>query len=161
MIVSANTPVPVLSMVANDDSTGSVFNGLIHPKNFVDKNGTFNVSIPIFASLGRNGMQPKVSPAHNSQSRDGIGRCTASMVRDSYSSDIQRDDDFKFCMDGRRLVQISEREYRTEQEFFSRIKSYGDTEMYPDSGVVEYSNGSVATYGQTTLLTLYRALGNA
>lgn len=168
LIVSAAIPVPSLSRAAvdpaDDDTTAhGDFNGLIKAINFVDKNGAFNINIPIPVSPGINGVQPKISLAYNSHSKNGIvgwgwnlktgasniGRCGANIVRDGYRSGIQTEEQFKFCLDGRRLVEVSQREYRTERESFSRIKSYGGTERNPDYWTVENSNGTILTYGQS------------
>lgn len=47
------------------------------------------------------------------------------MIRDGYASGIQTNDNYKYCIDGQRLVEITAGEYRTESESFLRIKKWG------------------------------------
>ncbi len=123
----------------SDAMAEAVFNGALSGNEGVGADGSFNYSIPIALPPGINGVQPKLQLAYSSNQKNGllgwgwslsglsvISRCNASMIRDGFTSGIQAGDNYKYCLDGQRLVEVSSGEYRTESESFLRIKKLGD-----------------------------------
>lgn len=144
----------------NDSTTEPEYYGQLNGSHSVGQDGSFNYRILIEAVSGINGMQPNISLNYNSNRRNGavgwgwsigglsaISRCPASLVRDGEVSGINTGDNYKFCLDGQRLVEVSSGEYRTEVESFSRIKRVGGTAAVPGYWTVERKDGSTYTYG--------------
>ncbi|WP_039912691.1 polymorphic toxin type 10 domain-containing protein [Cellvibrio mixtus] len=136
-IQSLNQTAPVNP--AADSMTESIYNGALGGSHSVGPDGSFNYSLPLSIPVGINGVQPKLQLNYNSNAKNGllgwgwtlgglsvIGRCNASMVRDGYVSGIQAGDNYKYCIDGQRLVEVATGEYRTESESFLRVKKMGD-----------------------------------
>ncbi len=115
------------------------FTGTLSGNEGVGADGSFSYAIPVALPAGINGAQPKLQLAYSSNQKNGllgwgwslsglsvISRCNASMIRDGFTSGIQAGDNYKYCLDGQRLVEVSSGEYRTESESFLRIKKLGD-----------------------------------
>lgn len=115
------------------------FLGVLRGMQSVGPDGSFNYSLPLSIPPGINGMQPKLQLGYNSNSKNGlvgwgwalnglsvISRCNANMIRDGYVSGIQANNNYKYCIDGQRLVEVSTGEYRIESESFLRIKKLGN-----------------------------------
>lgn len=143
-----------------DDPDGTVYRGQLKGNFSVGKDGSANYSIPIEVPPGINGMQPKLSLSYNSNRGNGllgqgwaigglskIHRCRASIVRDGYVDGINYDDDYKFCIDGQRLVEVANNEYRTESESYAKIIASGSYGGGPAYWTVYKRDGSVLTYG--------------
>ncbi|MFL0810700.1 MAG: FG-GAP-like repeat-containing protein [Agarilytica sp.] len=165
-IVSVAIQVPSLSTAAidpADDTTSDPdYYGIIPSNSFVDRNGAFNISVPLELPPGINGFSPKLSLNYNSRAQNGvlgwgwrlggvssIQRCNADFARDGKRSGVLNGQAYKFCLDGQRLVEVAEREYRLERDNFSRIKSVGGEPSNPDYWTVEFPNGATSTYGNT------------
>ncbi len=142
--------------------------GALRGQHSVGPDGSFSYSIPIEVPPGINGVQPNLALQYNSNARNGymgwgwnvagiksvISRCKANVVRDGYSSGINKDDNYKFCLNGQRLVEISSGEYRTESDSFRRIRRHGGSERVPTYWTVENRNGTTTYYGQEFNSTL-------
>lgn len=115
------------------------FTGTLSGNEGVGADGSFSYALPVALPAGINGAQPKLQLAYSSNQKNGllgwgwslsglsvISRCNASMIRDGFTSGIQAGDNYKYCLDGQRLVEVSSGEYRTESESFLRIKKLGD-----------------------------------
>lgn len=124
---------------AADTMAEGVYKGALSGIQGVGADGSFNYSVPISIPVGINGVQPKLQLSYSSNQKNGllgwgwalnglsvISRCNATMVRDGYTSGIQSGDNYKYCLDGQRLVEVGNGEYRTESESFLRIKKLGD-----------------------------------
>ncbi len=128
--------------------------------------GSFNVSgggsatyaMPIEVPPGIRGVQPSVSLNYSSDSGNGIAgwgwsvsglsrihRCASSMLRDGHTSGTFDDDDYQYCLDGQRLVEVATNEYRTERESDRKIIKNTD-----GSFTVYLRNGRELSYGDTS-----------
>ncbi|TQV66157.1 hypothetical protein FKG94_27425 [Exilibacterium tricleocarpae] len=148
---------------ANDLMAEPEYNGLLKGEYTVSETGSFRYRLPLVIAPGINGMQPNLSLTYRSNRKNGllgwgwrigglsaITRCKASVARDKAISGINSGDDYRFCLDGERLVEIASGEYRTEADDFARITRLGGTAKAPASWTVEYPNGEVLTYGATS-----------
>ncbi len=152
----------------NDAQSGNVYYGKTPGEHSIDKSGAFNYSVPIDVSPGINGMQPDISLGYSSTAQNGlmgwgwnisglsaISRCPASVARDGYPSGISDGENYKYCLDGQRLVQLANGEYRTESETFKRITKNSD------SWLVENPDGSQVSYGENDGVTHAKSLDYA
>ena len=134
----------------------------------VNESGAATYSIPITVSPGTAGMEPNLSLNYSSQGGNGlvgiswslgglsvITRCKATLAQDSLIDGIDFDSNDKFCLDGERLVAINGTygadgtEYRTEQNTFSRIISYGSAGNGPEKFKVWTKAGLILEFGYT------------
>lgn len=141
----------------NDVLDGDIYWGGLSGTQSVGNDGSFNYSLPIVIPPGINGIQPSLSLSYNSNRRNGlvgwgwaigglssISRCGANLIRDGYVSGIQHDDQYRYCLDGQRLVEVSANHYRTESESYLRIEKSGNHWTVTDS------KGNVRRYGYNT-----------
>lgn len=166
VVEGSSTPmVPTIADTSadpdDDPKSGEIYSGFLDGQHTVTSSGAFSYDIPVVVPPGINGLQPDISFSYSSsnskngvlgwgwglKASSGIGRCPADFVRDGYRSGIMPGDSYKFCLDGQRLVEVADREYRTESESFSRIRSYGGTYEAPEYWVVEFKNGRKVRYG--------------
>lgn len=141
----------------------------------VGADGAANYSIPIQVSPGTAGMEPKLTLSYNSNGNNGplgmgwgmgglsqISRCPQNKAQDGKIQGVNFEnyqlsgtDNDRYCLDGQRLVAIQGAyggdgtEYRTEQESFSRIKSYGVAGDGPAWFEVRTKSGQIIEYGNT------------
>ncbi len=145
---------PVAQNPSNDTLDGNNYFGALRGDHSVGDNGAFTYNIPIEVAPGINGMEPEMAFSYSSDATQGllgwgwsisglssIGRCPATIARDGYISGIGANDNYKFCLDGERLVSIGGGEYRTESESFKKIVNEGA------HWVVHHSNGKKSFYG--------------
>ncbi len=143
-------------------TTGTEYLGVTRGQFSVGKDGSANYRIPIDVPPGIKGMEPKLSLNYNSNRGNGllgwgwsigglsrITRCPASLIRDGYISGVGHDDDYKFCLDGQRLVEVAVDEYRTENESFAKIIKQGSAGNGPSHWTVYRRDGTVWQYGHT------------
>ncbi|MFL0803131.1 MAG: hypothetical protein K6L81_05405 [Agarilytica sp.] len=145
---------------ANDSLSGGEYLGALRGNYKVGQNGAFNYQLPIELPPGINGVEPNISLTYNSNRKNGyvgwgwnlsgisvIERCNSTPVRDGKNSGVNDNDDYKYCLDGKRLIEVSKDEYRFEDEKFSKIYAQiGDgTPVYWE---VHSKDGSVSTYGK-------------
>lgn len=114
--------------------------------------GEFQYTIPVPVPPGRAGMQPELSLVYGSRAEDGplgvgwrlsgipsIRPCPATLATDGYTDGVHFDDDDRFCLDGAKLIALrgayggDGTEYRTEEDSFSRIRSFIDPRTTPPS----------------------------
>ena len=116
----------------------------------IGENGNAVVSIPLNIPKGTI-LQPNISLTYSSQGMDGLAgigwniggvfqtitRIPATAAQDGFFDPVDFDDLDKFALNGERLILISgtyggnNAEYRTEQNSFTKIISYGNTGYGP------------------------------
>ena len=159
-----------------DDSLGggTPYWGQLQGEHRVDQDGSFTYKIPIEVPPGINSMQPDLALSYNSNRRNGVvgwgwrvdgtmssvTRCRADLVRDGEVSGINTGDNYKYCLDGQRLVQTGTDEYRTESESFQKIIRIGG-ERVPSGWEVRNKNGTVRYYGSGSNSTIHDGQNNA
>jgi len=81
-----------------------------------------------------------------------ITRCPTSLVQDGYINGVNFNSSDKFCLNGQRLLAVSGQYgasgtvYRTENESFTRIESFGTG---PDYFIVKKVSGEIEEYGNS------------
>ncbi|NQZ11384.1 MAG: VCBS repeat-containing protein, partial [Algicola sp.] len=132
----------------------------------VGSNGNALYRIPIKVTPGTAKVEPNLALAYNSQGGNGltgvgwklqglssIHRCPTNLTDDGYIDGVDFDDNDQFCLDGQRLVAISGvygaslTEYRTQNESFKRIHSYGTAGNGPMFFLVTNKLGHMLQYG--------------
>jgi len=135
----------------------------------VSETGSATYAIDITAPPGTAGMAPQLSLNYNSRSSNGmvgigwslsglsgISRCGTSVAQDGFIDSVDFDDNDKFCLDGQRLLAISGvygadgAEYRTENESFAQIFSYGTAGNGPELFIAKLKSGLIYSYGTTS-----------
>ncbi len=155
--VFSGDPLATITDPANDTLSGSEYYGGVKGAYSVGNDGSFNYDIPFVIPVGVQGMSPSVGVSYNSGAGNGvvgwgfnlngfsyIHRCTANFKRDGRASGINDGDDYRYCLNGSRLVHIGGNEYRTESESYLHITKYADYWEVEDQG------GSVARFGYNT-----------
>lgn len=145
---------------AGESITDPIYYGSLEGVGEAKVNGSFSYNLPIEVPVGINGMEPEISLSYNSNTGNGlvgwgwslngqsaIGRCKASLFRDGYVSGVNNGEDYKFCLDGGRLVEVAARSYRTELESYAIISAVGGTPEVPDTWKINLTDGTVLTYG--------------
>ena len=139
-------------------------------------NGQFNVtdagsatySIPLSLSPGTAGMTPELSLAYNSQGSNGIlgngwsllgistiSRSGRTLAQDNEIRAVKIDASDTYSLDGERLVLVNGNygedgtEYRTEQNAFLKVVSFGDVNGSPEKFRVWTNSGLIMEYGFT------------
>ena len=85
-----------------------------------------------------------------------IERCGTTLDQDSYINGVNYNSSDKFCLNGQRLVAVSGTygnnltEYRTENESYVRVVSYGVLGGGPEYFIVKHATGEIEEYGNTT-----------
>ena len=138
----------------NDPMSSENFYGALSGIHSVAPDSSFGYTLPIDVPPGVNGIQPAISLNYNSEAGNGlvgwgwtlsgmssIARCGADLIRDGYVSGVGNDENYKYCIDGHRLVEISPGKYRTENERFTRI------EKNNTHWIVTDAKGTQSTYG--------------
>jgi RHS repeat-associated protein len=134
----------------------------------VGESGEAIYSIPISTVAGTAGLEPKLALTYSSQGYNsllGIGwslsglsaitRCPATLAQDGFMDPVDFDNNDRFCLDGERLMAIAgvyganATEYRTEQDSFRRVVSYGEAGSGPASFTVKTKSGLIFEYGET------------
>ena len=126
----------------------------------INESGAATYSIPISVVPGTAGMAPKPALTYSSQAGNalvGVGwsisglsvisRCPSTVAQDGEPGGIRFDERDRFCLDGERLIAVTGSdgedgtEYRTEQNTFRRVFSYGSAGQGPASWTVETRAG--------------------
>lgn len=140
----------------------------------VSPSGSATYSIPIAVPAGTTGLQPKITLQYDSMAGNGpagmgwsigglsvIGRCPTSYNLDGTAAGapgldpVDYDANDKFCLNGQRLVPVAGAygangtEYRTTQEEFSKIVSYGTAGSGPQWFKVWRKSGEIMEFGNT------------
>lgn len=127
-------------------------------------------SIPVEVPEGLGGIKPQLSVNYNSQGRNGllgwgwdlggvsaITRTGCNLYYDDYTSASNYNDD-RFCLDGQRLIKVSDGEYgangasyRTEKDQLSKIISYHESGINgPSFFKVWTADGKILHYGSSS-----------
>jgi len=134
----------------------------------VNDAGAATYAIPITVSPGTAGLAPNLSLAYSSQGGTGlmglgwslqglssINRSSKTLAQDGEIHGVDFSSDDTYSLDGERLRVISGgygangAEYRTEQNSFMRIISYGNREGAPERFKVWTKAGLIMEYGYT------------
>ena len=132
----------------------------------VNDAGSATYNIPITISPGTGGVEPKLALTYNSQGGDGllgtgwsmqglsvISRSTKTLEQDNEVRGIDLSRDDTYSLDGERLVAINGNygedgtEYRTEQNAFIRVISYGSRNGSPERFKVWTKSGLIMEFG--------------
>lgn len=130
----------------------------------VSASGAFQYTIPLRIPPGIKDMVPSLAINYNSQSGDGnlgmgwslsglsaITRGMPTIYHDQAMGAVDFNADDVFFLDGQRLFwETSTSTYLTEVKNFATIKSWGTAGAGPSYFTVEYPNGMVAEYGNST-----------
>ncbi len=157
---AAIAPLPPVSGIST---------GYISGNFSVNQQGGSNYSIPIVVPPGTGGMVPQLSLNYDSQGSSSmvgkgwslsglssITRCPTSKALDNLVDPVDFDANDKFCLEGQRLIAINGAygadgaDYRTENDIFAQIFSYGTSGSGPAHFVVKTKNGLTYNYGNTT-----------
>lgn len=135
----------------------------------VNQNGAATYTLPIQVPPGVTGMQPQLSLNYSSQDGHGLAgvgwsmgglsvitRCEKNLAQDGERDVVNLDDNDRYCLEGQKLMLVSGTyaqdgaEYRTENDKFSKIVSYGRS----GSGATWFKawakNGQIMEFGNTT-----------
>jgi RHS repeat-associated protein len=132
----------------------------------IGENGNAVVKIPINIPQGTI-LQPSLNLTYSSHGMDGaaglgwnldgvfqtITRVPATVAQDGFFDPVDFDDLDKFALNGERLMLVSgvygqnDAEYRTEQNSFAKIISYGSTGFGPEGFKVWTKDGLTLNFG--------------
>ncbi len=136
------------------------------PGNLSMHQGGASYTLPLTAPAGRNGIQPKLALNYFDSKKNGpvgigwnirgassIYRCGATWGHDRFVGGVTFTDKDRFCMDGKRLIQIQNSdgqgvaEFKKEIDNYSQIKAHGGTSHNPSYFVVKTKAGRTMTFG--------------
>jgi hypothetical protein len=166
-IVDGNSPRVPDRLVEPLNNSGNEVVGTIDGNFQVTGDGAAQYTVPMAIPPGRGGIEPRISLVYNSRQQDGplgvgwsisglssISRCGSNWARDGHLRPVKFDSEDHFCLDGMRLVAVqgdygqNGTEYRTEQDTFAKIVSYGN-ELGPTSFKIWQKDGRISTYGKS------------
>jgi RHS repeat-associated protein len=149
-------------------SNGSPFHGAIPGEFAVSPTGAATYSIPIDVPPGIGGLQPALSLEYNSHSGNGllgmgwslgglsaISRCPTTLAQDNFLDPVDFDSNDRLCLDGQRLVPVTNTgcgggtEYRTEIDSHARVCAYGSQGSGPAWFRMWTKAGLVMDYGNS------------
>ena len=133
----------------------------------VNPSGSASYSIPIDLPPGKNGMQPSLALNYNSQSGNGdmgmgwglvgipsIARCEADLVTDGFIGVVEISRDDLFCLDGQRLVLVSNHdygadgsEYKVQTGGVEKIVALSSQGYGPRRFKVYHTGGKISYFG--------------
>ncbi len=147
---------------------GATFNGILPGEFGVSPTGAATYSVPIDVPPGIGGVQPQLSLEYSSQigngllgmgwSLDGLSvitRCPTTLAQDNFLDPVDFDGNDRLCLDGQRLVTVTNTgcaggdEYRTEIDIYARICAYGAQGSGPAWLKVWTKAGQVMEFGAT------------
>ena len=126
----------------------------------VGPSGDYRYTLPIEVPLGRAGMTPALSLSYSSTAGNGvvgvgwslgggslseITRCNKTIAMDGFA-EYQT----ALCLDGARLVDIGNGEWRTEHDSFARIRAVKNDDAGTIGYVVERKDGRILRYMEKT-----------
>lgn len=157
-----------LRMISGVWDTGATFNGILPGEFGVSPTGAATYSIPIEVPPGIGGVQPQLSLEYSSQTGNGllgmgwsldglsvITRCPTTLAQDNFLDPVDFDGNDRLCLDGQRLVTVTNTgcaggdEYRTEIDIYARICAYGAQGSGPVWLKVWTKAGQVMEFGAT------------
>ncbi len=130
----------------------------------VTPTGQVSYEIPIKVPTGTGGMEPKLSISYTGSKRNGlcgvgfdltglsvINRAPANIHVDGHAGVVNVDADDCLMLDGQRLIQVADlgngrKEWRTEQDSYSRIISQESDSLGPYSFMVQTKSGLTYHY---------------
>jgi hypothetical protein len=111
------------------------FNGALSGNFSVQPSGASSYVLPIVVPPGTAGVQPRISLSYNSQAGNGIAgwgwslegvssisRCNKTIEQDGVIRGVDYTGNDGYCLDGQRLIEIGDNQYRTERTDFRRIE---------------------------------------
>ena len=134
----------------------------------VSPDGAALYTVPLWVPAGRGAVTPQLSLSYSSRAGNGllgvgwslgglstISWCGRTIAQDGYTDGGHFDGTGALCLNGSRLVPISppfspQREYRTEQETFTRIIAYETQNNVPDFFKVFTKDGKILTFGASS-----------
>ncbi len=134
----------------------------------VTQAGQVSYVIPIDVPLGTGGISPQLSIVYNSLAKDGlfgsgfdlsglsmVNRAPSNVHLDGMAGYVNFTSSDKFMLDGQRLILLktisnASREYRTENNNFSKIIANGTDVANPTSFIVYTKSGLTYEYGSNT-----------
>ncbi|OZY87300.1 hypothetical protein CBP51_10065 [Cellvibrio mixtus] len=135
----------------------------------VNNSGQATYKIPVITAPGSAGLVPNVSLNYSSGGGNGIAglgwslsaygaisRCRQTEGIDGVAKPITWTSEDRFCLNGERLLLASGTygasgsTYKTEIDSFTRVTAVGGVAGHPDYFTVEYKDGIIETYGNTT-----------
>ncbi len=142
--------------------------GYINGQFSVTDAGSATYGIPLSLSPGTAGMTPELTIAYNSQGSNGIlgngwsllgistiSRSGKTLAQDNEIRGVKIDGSDTYSLDGERLVLVSGTygadgaEYRTEQNAFMKVVSFGNVNGSPEKFRVWTNSGLIMEYGFT------------
>jgi RHS repeat-associated protein len=134
----------------------------------VTDDGAGAYSLPLWTPDARGDVKPGLSLNYHSRAGNGllgvgwslsglprITPCQRTLAQDGEIRQFSYTSSDAYCLDGSRLMPVgdatgAEREYRTENDMFARIKSFGPTGDVPDYFRAWAQDGRIMTFGQQT-----------
>lgn len=129
----------------------------------VGNDGSTKYAIPVSTPPGTAGMVPEIAFIYNSHAPNSImgkgwalsglsmvSRAPATYFFDGTVDKVDYDSLDRYMLDGQRLIEVGEDEYRTGVETFSKIEATGTVGQGPQSFVVQTKSGLTMTYGGTS-----------
>lgn len=149
-------------------TTGSLVSGYTPGEFGVSEAGAANYRIPFNLPPGTAGMTPQIALTYASAGSNTIvgwgwsltglsliSRCPTNKAQHGFTDGVDFDGNDQFCMDGQLLVAVSgaygadQTLYRTENESFSRIQSFGRAGAGPLRFQAKTKAGLTIEYGAT------------
>ena len=134
----------------------------------VNQNGAATYTLPIQVPPGVTGMQPQLSLNYNSQDGHGLAgvgwslgglsvitRCEQTLAQEGVRGVVNLDDNDRYCLEGQKLMLVTGAyaqdgaEYRTENDKFSKIISYGRSGSGSTWFKAWTKSGQVMEFGNT------------
>ena len=146
---------------------GSAYVGKLEDYFEITPSGQVSYEIPIKVPTGTGGMEPKVSISYNGSRRNGlcgvgfdltglsvINRAPANLHVDGRAGVVEVNDNDCLMLDGQRLIRVADlgdgrKEWRTEQDSYSRIISQEGDSLGPYSFTVQTKDGLTYSYDAT------------
>lgn len=132
----------------------------------VADDGAATYRVPLWTPEGRGGLEPPLSLDYDSNGGNGIAGmgwrldgissirpCPRTQAQDGVTDGVHFDGGDAYCLDGMRLLPVSEpqlpqRFYRTERESFGEITAFGMQDNVPDYFTVVTKSGKTLYFGQ-------------
>ncbi len=138
----------------------------------VSNDGSAQYRVPLWTPDGHGQGKPDLSLSYDSRAGNGligvgwslaglssIAPCAKTIAQDGHTDGVSFDASDAFCLGEARLLpvtplppppaQLQEREYRTEQESFTRVIGYGMVNNLPTFFKAWTKDGKILTFGQS------------
>lgn len=160
---ATNYPWPTIEEVNSAQDAGTIGGEFT-----VTEAGSAAYNIPIAVPPGTAEMVPNLSISYNSSRGNGllgigfalegtssISHCPMTLAQDNMIDEVDYDSNDRFCLDGQRLVAVvgnygsNGTEYRTENESYTKVVSFGTKGNSPAYFLAYLKDGSVKEYGSS------------